>query len=202
MIDAYGVLGVDSIASTDEIRRAYCRLARVLHPDKNEPCEARTATENFQRLHEAYELLKDTTKRAMYDRDRPSFYHSANNQPKGTPYGNRSTREDRTHAPDRPHNPQKITTEDIKRLTPQEQVQYVFGVYKADAKRRIQRHGWKESDVFALLTAVIVEKLGGKWKLICNRFRFTQNFDHLQINDKWKNVRKQLSYVGIDDIWT
>jgi curved DNA-binding protein CbpA len=62
--DYYRVLGVGHDASTPEIRRAYRRLARQHHPDRNpEP----DSPERFRSLAEAYGVLNDPARRAHYD---------------------------------------------------------------------------------------------------------------------------------------
>lgn len=61
----YRVLGLAPGAGTDEIRRAYRRLARRYHPDLN-PRSA--AAERFIALARAYEVLNDPVQRALYDR--------------------------------------------------------------------------------------------------------------------------------------
>ncbi|RWZ78068.1 MAG: molecular chaperone DnaJ [Candidatus Chaera renei] len=60
--DYYEVLGVGKSASADEIKKAYRRLAVRYHPDKQGGDEAR-----FKEINEAYEVLKDPSKRQRYD---------------------------------------------------------------------------------------------------------------------------------------
>lgn len=62
--DYYAMLGVDRDAGPDEIKRAYRRLARELHPDVN-PDPA--TQERFKEVTAAYEVLSDPQKRQMYD---------------------------------------------------------------------------------------------------------------------------------------
>ena len=62
--DYYEVMGVARDATQDDIRRAYRKLARKHHPDvSDDPA----AEERFKEVGEAYEVLKDTEKRAAYD---------------------------------------------------------------------------------------------------------------------------------------
>jgi molecular chaperone DnaJ len=63
--DHYEVLGVSRDASNDDIKKAYRRLARQLHPDVN-PDEA--AQERFKLVTHAYEILSDPVSRDNYDR--------------------------------------------------------------------------------------------------------------------------------------
>ncbi|MEP7280166.1 MAG: J domain-containing protein [Bacteroidota bacterium] len=64
-IDYYAVLGVPKNASTDDIKKAYRKLARKHHPDLN-PHDA-AANKKFQELNEANEVLSDPEKRKKYD---------------------------------------------------------------------------------------------------------------------------------------
>ncbi|HEX4193320.1 MAG TPA: DnaJ C-terminal domain-containing protein [Stellaceae bacterium] len=66
MRDPYTVLGVGRGASDDEIKRAYRKLAKKLHPDLNPGKKAIEA--QFKEVTAAYDLLSDPNKRARYDR--------------------------------------------------------------------------------------------------------------------------------------
>jgi DnaJ-class molecular chaperone len=66
MRDPYAVLGVARGASDEEVKRAYRKLAKTLHPDLN---PGKRATEQqFKEVAAAYDLLSDPAKRARYDR--------------------------------------------------------------------------------------------------------------------------------------
>ncbi len=63
--DYYETLGIKRGASDDDVRKSYRRLARKYHPDLNPGDKA--AEERFKQLQEAYDILNDPKKKAMYD---------------------------------------------------------------------------------------------------------------------------------------
>ena len=64
----YDVLGVDKSATSTELKKAYYRLARQVHPDRNQT--ATEATSRMSRINEAYGCLTDPARRLLYDADR------------------------------------------------------------------------------------------------------------------------------------
>ena len=66
MADPYKTLGVERSASEAEIKKAYRKLAKELHPDRNK--DNPKATERFSAATNAYDLLTDSDKRARFDR--------------------------------------------------------------------------------------------------------------------------------------
>nr|WP_137676971.1 DnaJ C-terminal domain-containing protein [Parerythrobacter lutipelagi] len=66
MADPYATLGVSRSADDAEIKSAYRKLAKELHPDRNKGKP--DASERFSKVTQAYDLLSDKTKRAQFDR--------------------------------------------------------------------------------------------------------------------------------------
>lgn len=64
--DFYKILGVSRSANVNQIKKAYRKLAKELHPDKNK--DDPHAQEKFQDLGAAYEVLSDSDKRSAYDK--------------------------------------------------------------------------------------------------------------------------------------
>src|SRR3954470_11246347 len=69
--DYYAALGVPKDASGADIKKAYRKLARDLHPDKNPDNKA--AEDKFKTVSEAYDVLSDDSKRKEYDEARSLF---------------------------------------------------------------------------------------------------------------------------------
>ncbi len=73
-IDYYKVLGVDKSASDEDIKKAYRKLARKLHPDLNP--NDKEAHKKFQQINEANEVLSDPEKRKKYDQYGKDWKHA------------------------------------------------------------------------------------------------------------------------------
>src|SRR5207247_7920905 len=111
--DYYKTLGVPKNASTDDVKKAYRKLARQYHPDVNKKPDAE---KKFKEINEAHEVLSDPEKRKRYDtvgpdweqfaqgRGRPSgtggFQYVYTGQPGESPFGDedrKSTRLNSSH---------------------------------------------------------------------------------------------------------
>lgn len=68
----YEVLGVQRDAGSDELKKAYRKLALQYHPDKN-PDNVEESTRFFREVQQAYEVLSDAQERAFYDKHRESI---------------------------------------------------------------------------------------------------------------------------------
>ena len=73
-IDYYKILGVDKNATSKEIKSAYRKLARKLHPDLNP--NDKDAKRKFQEVNEANEVLSDPEKRKKYDQYGEDWKHA------------------------------------------------------------------------------------------------------------------------------
>jgi curved DNA-binding protein len=73
-IDYYSILGVDKNATEDDIKKAYRKLARKLHPDLNP--NDKEAHKKFQQVNEANEVLSDPEKRKKYDQYGKDWQHA------------------------------------------------------------------------------------------------------------------------------
>lgn len=72
-IDYYKILGIDKNATADDIKKAYRKLARKMHPDLNP--DDKEAHKKFQQLNEANEVLSDPEKRKKYDKYGKDWEH-------------------------------------------------------------------------------------------------------------------------------
>src|SRR6478735_7022276 len=73
-IDYYKVLGVEKNATDEDIKKAYRKLARKLHPDLNP--NDKEAHRRFQQINEANEVLSDPEKRKKYDQYGKDWKHA------------------------------------------------------------------------------------------------------------------------------
>jgi curved DNA-binding protein len=73
-IDYYKILGLDKKASQEDIKKAYRKLARKMHPDLNP--DDKEAHKKFQQINEANEVLSDPEKRKKYDQYGEHWQHA------------------------------------------------------------------------------------------------------------------------------
>jgi molecular chaperone DnaJ len=64
-MDLYNILEIETTASEIEIKKAYYRLAKIYHPDKNKEAGS---NEKFQKIHSAYEILSNDKTRHEYQK--------------------------------------------------------------------------------------------------------------------------------------
>ena len=83
--DFYSVLKVSRDASSEEIQKAYRKLAAKYHPDMNQG--NKRAKETFQKVQRAYEVLNDPAKRKLYDQYGSAFEAVAEGDAPGGPVG-------------------------------------------------------------------------------------------------------------------
>ena len=74
-LDLYKILSVSPSSTTQEIKKAYYRIALQSHPDKHNGCALKL--ERFKRINEAYSILSNPTKRNEYDVKIGNIYHSS-----------------------------------------------------------------------------------------------------------------------------
>jgi len=85
MPDYYQLLGVGRNADTEEIKKAYRKLALQYHPDRNQG--SKDAEARFKEVTQAYEVLRDSEKRALYDRYGEQGLKGAGAGPAGFDFG-------------------------------------------------------------------------------------------------------------------
>ncbi|MDR2735879.1 MAG: molecular chaperone DnaJ [Puniceicoccales bacterium] len=83
--DYYDLLGVSKTATSEELKKAYRKMAMKYHPDKNPGDKA--AEEKFKQISEAYEILGDDQKRASYDRHGHAAFESGSHRAGGSHFG-------------------------------------------------------------------------------------------------------------------
>lgn len=88
-VDYYSTLGISKSASSDDIKKAYRKLARKYHPDVNP--DDKEAHQKFQQINEAHEVLSDPEKRKKYDQYGKDWKHAdqfeSARQQQGSGYG-------------------------------------------------------------------------------------------------------------------
>ncbi|KAF5726215.1 DnaJ heat shock family protein [Tripterygium wilfordii] len=86
-VDYYNILKVNKNATDDDLKKSYRRLAMKWHPDKN-PNDKKEAEAKFKQISEAYEVLSDPQKRALYDQYGEEGLKDMPPPGSGSPFGN------------------------------------------------------------------------------------------------------------------
>jgi curved DNA-binding protein CbpA len=89
--DYYNILGISKDANDSDLKKSYYALAKKFHPDKNKEANAE---EKFKEISKAYEILKDTSKRRLYDLQNDFDTQKTNTKATPSDYGTA-----RSHSP-------------------------------------------------------------------------------------------------------
>src|SRR6476659_1629745 len=92
-VDYYKILGLDKNAGTEDIKKAYRKLARKHHPDLNP--NDKEAHKRFQQINEANEVLSDPEKRKKYDQYGKDWQHAEQFEKSKGSYGQRQQHQQR-----------------------------------------------------------------------------------------------------------
>lgn len=88
MDDLYGILELEFKSTDKQVRKAYLRMAKIWHPDKNPGIDV---THKMQKIIYAYEILSNEQKKKQYDIEYIRFFDFINNQQKKTSSNTKST---------------------------------------------------------------------------------------------------------------
>ncbi|MBD3638039.1 MAG: DnaJ domain-containing protein [Crocinitomicaceae bacterium] len=114
MLSYYEILQVDENASTEEIKKAYRKLSKVLHPDLHD--NSKESNVMFNLLHDAYETLSDPVKRSNYDLSRqPEKTSTSSNQSDYTNYHSYTSEKTQSAYANEEHSKNTNEPEDRKR---------------------------------------------------------------------------------------
>lgn len=165
MKDYYYILGVDKNASTEEIKKAYKKLALKFHPDLNR--NDKFFEERFKDIQEAYEALSDKEKRTLYDLKWQLFISrsSQKDSPKDTSEQNESQKQDFER--------QKEAFEQSKREF--EEKQKEAKNYNSENTNELKNSIFKMPIVASLLIGAII---------LFIKFNTTQNLSNITNNDE------------------